>query len=67
MILPGALMGKLHKHMKKTKTQKAMSKLGAIGGRATFKKYGRKHFSNLGKISAQKRKFGKGVDLSEDN
>lgn len=33
--------------MAKTKTQKAMSALGAIGGRATIRKYGKGHMKKL--------------------
>lgn len=34
---------------------KAAQKLGKLGGQATKKKYGKKHFSKAGKLGAKKR------------
>lgn len=54
--------------MKKTKTQVAMSLLASLGGKATLKKYGKKHFkalavkANLAK--AKKRKLAKKLSTS---
>lgn len=40
--------------MNKTKT-KTVAEIGAKGGKAVLKKYGKGHMSKLGKLSAKKR------------
>lgn len=44
------------------KTKQAMSKLGSYGGKATLKKYGKKHYKKMAQISNAKRK-----ELSTDS
>lgn len=38
-----------------TTKNKAAQKLGSTGGKATSKKYGKAHYSRMGKLSAAKR------------
>lgn len=41
---------------KKITTKEALSKLGSIGGKATLKKHGRKHFVKMAKLSNSSKK-----------
>ena len=42
---------------KKSKTKTAMAKLGSYGGKATLKKYGKKHFKKISKLAVRAKKL----------
>jgi len=47
--------------------RKAYALVGRHGGRATFKKHGKSHMSEIGKIGAKKRWSKKSAESSESN
>ena len=54
--LPNNIMTKINKHKKLTDQEReAYALVGRHGGRANFKKHGKKHMSSIGKRGAQKR------------